>query len=659
MKKVIGTVLLLGWVLPILAQTGAPNPSVRYAMLLGYDCNFNAERNATDVTLPNGQIVDSWQFYLGYLGSEYSYCAKKEQKLEVKTHKSGKTQYRISYCVNKKTGKFTRLERLLYEDGVYDYLYTGAPPPPDTLPLPVPEDSILPPPPDVDPGDPLFFDWRNVNGVNYVSPVKEQGDCGSCYAFASTAVAEAVYYKETGNQIDLSEAFIAFNGQCGYPNIIIGCVGLFDYLLNGMAPLKMYCQEGGILESAYEYYPDQQSCQQFRYNNDRFRFHSFSSITSGDIAEIKQALREYGPLHTGCVIEHWGLWEPLGTMNGVPYYSTASDTSVFMDFKSYQCVNDTYGFPHAVCIVGYGYQGGYGGAGDYWIIKNSWGSTFGDNGYMYVRATDDKLTCLLGYLTYEEPLLNGPYYVKQSGYNIYNMLYEQLSVSQKNWSVSPDSLFWGATVGSSDPFQLYAANNKSGSATLTFVNTHTVAYDPFPTETYTMNLWVGPPQTPIIVCTTSDPCASPKHYIVQEMWESGATSIQWSFTGNLSITPNGNECDVSIGYGGGYLTCTFTNDAGSSTSTISVPFECPTLLSFPNPANDELSIEVDNIEEGSDIETEIYNSSGIKKKYKITKEKKHMISVTDLEEGVYYLKVKVKSRDGNPVILEDHLIISR
>lgn len=44
-------VLWLGWVLPILAQTGSPNPSIRYAELLGYDWTFNPERNATDVTL--------------------------------------------------------------------------------------------------------------------------------------------------------------------------------------------------------------------------------------------------------------------------------------------------------------------------------------------------------------------------------------------------------------------------------------------------------------------------------------------------------------------------------------------------------------------------------------------------------------------------------
>ena len=40
-------------------------------------------------------------------------------------------------------------------------------------------------------GMPSSFDWRNVSGVNFVSPIRDQGECGSCYSFASTAMNEA------------------------------------------------------------------------------------------------------------------------------------------------------------------------------------------------------------------------------------------------------------------------------------------------------------------------------------------------------------------------------------------------------------------------------------------------------------------------------------
>lgn len=85
----------------------------------------------------------------------------------------------------------------MYENGDYSSLFPqGAPPPEDSLPLP--EDTVaLPEPPNIIPGEPLDWDWRNVNGVNYLNDIQDQGSCGSCYAFASTAVAEAVYYRAT------------------------------------------------------------------------------------------------------------------------------------------------------------------------------------------------------------------------------------------------------------------------------------------------------------------------------------------------------------------------------------------------------------------------------------------------------------------------------
>lgn len=48
---------------------------------------------------------------------------------------------------------------------------------------------------------PTSFDWRNVNGVNYVSPIRNQGSCGSCYAFASMAMNEARLRIQTNNSI--------------------------------------------------------------------------------------------------------------------------------------------------------------------------------------------------------------------------------------------------------------------------------------------------------------------------------------------------------------------------------------------------------------------------------------------------------------------------
>ena len=56
---------------------------------------------------------------------------------------------------------------------------------------------------------PAAFDWRNVNGANYVTPIEDQGGCGSCVAFGTVATLEAAYQVSRGDPnsgIDLSEA---------------------------------------------------------------------------------------------------------------------------------------------------------------------------------------------------------------------------------------------------------------------------------------------------------------------------------------------------------------------------------------------------------------------------------------------------------------------
>ena len=97
------------------------------------------------------------------------------------------------------------------------------------------------------------------------------------------------------------------------------------------------------------------------------------------------------------------------------------------------------------------------------------------------------------------------------------------------------------------------------------------------------------------------------------------------------------------------------NDTTSSTSTFYM--ECPIMMAFPNPSDDEINIEVDNILDDSDIDTSLYNSKGEKKKDKKTKDKKHNLDVSDLPTGTYYLKVKVKSKDDRDVILEETVVI--
>lgn len=129
MKILIIIILLIGWTFQVYPQMGQPNPSVRYAEIFGYTWSYNKETGSVDVTLPNDSIVDSWAFYRGEVGSKYSYCEKKGYELVTKIYKSGRNKFRVNYCANKRNGNLKRLDKLMFENGDYSFLFPqGAPP---------------------------------------------------------------------------------------------------------------------------------------------------------------------------------------------------------------------------------------------------------------------------------------------------------------------------------------------------------------------------------------------------------------------------------------------------------------------------------------------------------------------------------------------------
>jgi cathepsin C len=97
---------------------------------------------------------------------------------------------------------------------------------------------------------PASFDWRNINGVNFVSPIRDQGDCGSCYAFASMAMNEARIRIKTNNtqQPILSPQDII---ECS--KYSQGCQGGFTYLISGK-----YGEDFGFVEESCNPYLDKE-----------------------------------------------------------------------------------------------------------------------------------------------------------------------------------------------------------------------------------------------------------------------------------------------------------------------------------------------------------------------------------------------------------------
>lgn len=89
---------------------------------------------------------------------------------------------------------------------------------------------------------PRSWDWRNVSGVNYVSPVRDQGQCGSCYIFSSAGMLEARIRVASNNQL---QPILSTQDPLSCSRYSQGCAGGFPYLIAGK-----YAQDFGFVEEA-------------------------------------------------------------------------------------------------------------------------------------------------------------------------------------------------------------------------------------------------------------------------------------------------------------------------------------------------------------------------------------------------------------------------
>ena len=204
---------------------------------------------------------------------------------------------------------------------------------------------------------PDAFDWREKG---YVSPVKDQGSCGSCWAFSTVANLEGQYYKGKGKMVTLSEQMLV---DCDtYDSACNG--GLME---NTFTWLK---ENGGIMTDAdYPYVGYKQTCKSDPSKYVDMTITGYKKLGSSsstwdpvDEDEIKEFLYETGPLAVALNAN------PLQTYTGG-----------ILDKTSSQC--PISGMNHAVTMVGYGSESGK----DYWIIKNSWGKSWGEDGYFRIR----------------------------------------------------------------------------------------------------------------------------------------------------------------------------------------------------------------------------------------------------------------------------------
>jgi len=223
---------------------------------------------------------------------------------------------------------------------------------------------------------PAAFDWRNVNGKSYVSEVKDQGQCGSCWTFSTTGAIESAYAisKNTTATLLLSEqAIVDCSQNCsnvdGQSVCNQGCDGGWPW-----AAVTDVIRWGGLpTEDDYPYTATDGSCvlpgKKVNAAPASYTCLSGPDQQKGPADEAKlmpNVLMSSGPLSIALDATMFQF-----------YYSGVM--SPF--FPNWEC--DPTSLDHAVLLIGWGSETSMiWGEQPYWIVKNSWGSDWGESGYV-------------------------------------------------------------------------------------------------------------------------------------------------------------------------------------------------------------------------------------------------------------------------------------
>ena len=236
-------------------------------------------------------------------------------------------------------------------------------------------------------GLPSSFDWRDSMGSNSGYPnIRDQGACGSCWAFATIGVLEWNIARMENKVVDLSEQWLVSCNREGW-----GCGGgwyAFDYLDdNGRKDKCGGC--GAVLEEDFPYTATTGHCScpfAHKYYIDSWSYIG-NSYNIPFVYQIKQAIMNYGPISVGVYVGP----KFLDYDGGI--------------FSSNEIPGPLEGqVNHAVVLVGWQNKGLSG----YWILRNSWGSDWGENGYMKIRFGTSNIGYAASYIEYTPDSLYTP-----------------------------------------------------------------------------------------------------------------------------------------------------------------------------------------------------------------------------------------------------------
>ncbi|OHT02179.1 Clan CA, family C1, cathepsin L-like cysteine peptidase [Tritrichomonas foetus] len=195
---------------------------------------------------------------------------------------------------------------------------------------------------------PESLDWRESGLVN---PIKDQASCGSCWAFSAIATCESAYAKSSGKLLSFSEQNIV--------DCVLGCYGC----------------SGGWPNVAIDHVLDNQNGQ-FNSEDD----YPYTALDGNCVYDASKAIGKV----TGYLEVEYDSESDLKEKvagYGVVSVCIQAGTSAFMSYTGgifdYPDCSQTF-LDHAVAAVGYGAENGV----EYWIVRNSWGTSWGEEGYV-------------------------------------------------------------------------------------------------------------------------------------------------------------------------------------------------------------------------------------------------------------------------------------
>ena len=397
---VLGVILLSGYLgtaigsmtekVPNTQQNFSGNPAAVYCTdVMGYDYRIENNLDGSQdgiCILPDETECEQWNFYAGTCGAEYSYCVQEGYDLETRDDGQDPFSSRYTTCIVK-DGQLAGTA--LQPSTFFDLM------PNSEIDLDISDASL--PPEDLMTADavPTSWDWRNYNGVNWLTSVRNQANCGGCWSFAALGVTEAYYNIISSNpnlDLNLSEQDLISCSSAGT------CNG--GWTPNAFAHIR---DVGVSDEACIPYIASDSSCNKCGDWSSRLTSIDNYSAFVPNQTSIKNAVISYGPV----------------------YASMGWDYGGYFDGDIYRCTDDN-GTPssnHAIVIAGYNDAGGY------WLVRNSWGTGFEDGGYFKVG--------------YDECYIDKRY----AGY-VYNVddNYEQNDTPSAAYNLSYEEQVWLNTI---------------------------------------------------------------------------------------------------------------------------------------------------------------------------------------------------------------------